>query len=381
MVTAICNIFINSEFKLKLFKETFPRVYGISDNWLIYIRGKHSQDVVRYIQNTFPDHERNCRFFSNLHDDNWAKSTAEMLKQSKYEYVYTFLEDHFLMKPLEHFKDVIRDMSASKIEYFGYSFFNIGLSVQSAEGLYPDYSKHFFSFRFHEENTDYLKKNNHHFYPYSLAGICTIKYFKRLLEIENNLLMKVPFLVQVLMENIFFVYPRNRAFWFNVNKLISKIGIRFIIYPSATPFNLEKSLFDCDTSLQPLTMGGLREELFANWDDDNILSNSSLIKRGLYPSTLKSTISVEGYQSTGEKEYIVSKGVIETRRFYPEISRIPYVPVKQVLIKSGTAKIYSEKESYVLKDGEDMYLHANVPHKIEAIEDLVYSVKIFLKND
>jgi len=375
MVTAICNVFINSDLKLKLFKETFPLVYAISDNWLINIRGKFHKDVVKYIKETFEDHERHCIFFSGLDDGNWAKSTCKMLENSKYDYIYVFLEDHFLLKPLDHFRNVIRDMIDSKIEYFSYSFFNIGLSVQSAEGLYPDYSKHFFSFQFGEKSISFLRKNNHHFYPYSLAGICTKKYFQKLLIIENNLLVKVPFFVQAVMENVFFFYPRNRAFWFTVNKFVSKIGIRFVIYPSATPFNLEKSLFDCDLELLPLRVGGLREELFANWDDDNILSNSSLIKRGLYPEYFR-VESQATLKATDGKDYELSKGQSSNHRYCPEISRVQKLPMKYLHVKKGTLKISSSRESFILNAGQFAWIYANIPHTLSADEDCIFQVYI-----
>jgi hypothetical protein len=371
MITGICNVYINSELKLGLFKETFHRVYAVSDNWLVNIRGKYREEVIEYIKSSFPDFEKNCIFFSGLDDNNWAKSTAKMLEKSKYEYIYVFIEDHFLLKSLDHFKSVIRDMMDSKIEYFTYSFFNVGLSVQSAEGLYPDYSKHFFSFQFDEKNIVFLRKNNHHFYPYSLVSICTKKYFQRLLLIENKLLIKVPAIVQVLMENIFLFYPRNRAFWFSVNKVVSKIATRFIIYPSATPFNLEKSLFDCDFKLLPLKVGGLRGELFANWDDDNILSNSSLIKRGLYPEFLRSE-SYIGLNPIGGKDYALIKNQGSNHQYCPNIARVEKLPMKYIFIKKGVLKIFSDKESFVLEEGQSVWIHANIMHALLAIEDCVY---------
>ncbi len=195
MVTAVCNIFINSDFKFKLFKQTFSRVYNISDNWLVNIRGKYREDVANYIRENFGTSRKHCIFFSRLDSDDWAKSTRKMLESSKYDYVYVFLEDHFLLKPIDHFKEVIRDMIDSKIEYFAYSFFDIGLSVKSAEGLDPDYSKHFYSFQLSMDRLGYLKKVNRNFYPYSLVSICSKKYFEKLLRIEDKLLIKVPFFV------------------------------------------------------------------------------------------------------------------------------------------------------------------------------------------
>lgn len=379
MVTAICNIFINSDFKLRFFKETFPRVYDVSDNWLINIRGKYREDVVKYIQETFEDSGENCIFFSGLDDGDWARSTRKMLESSKYDYIYVFLEDHFLLKPLDHFKNVIRDMVDSKIEYFAYSFFDIGLSVKSAEGLDSDYSKHFYSFQLSNDRLGYLKKANRHFYPYSLASICSKKYFEKLLRAEDKLLIKVPFFVQVVMENVFFIYPRNRRFWSQLNRLLAPLRLRLVIYLPASPFNLERSLFDIEKKLLPLRVGGLKEELFANWDDDNGLSNSSLVKRGLYPLSLRADNKEGLYVEITGKERSLGRGVIEEKQFYPEMNRVSDIPLKEFFVKSGAMRVFSEKESYTLKEGETLLVHANIPHHIEAIEDLVYSIKILWK--
>lgn len=374
MVTAICNVFINSDIKFELFKETFPRVYGISNNWLINIRGKYHENCIKYVQDNFPDFRENCHFFPNLYDNDWAKSTRAMLENSKYDYIYVFLEDHFLLKPLDYFKDVIRDMIDSKVEYFMYSAFNIGLSVHSAEGLYPDYSKYFFHFQFDEKNITYLKENNSQFYPYSSVSICTKKYFEKILTIENKLLLKVPFLLQAFMEKNFFTYPKNRVFWFGVNKLVSYFGIRFVIYPPSTPFNTEKSLFDCDSKLLPLKVGCLMEELFANWDDDNGISNSSLIKRGLYPKHF--IIDSKKNEPPLKKSYHLLCGKILKCQYYPDKPRITKIPLKYILVESGTLDIASSLENLSLSSGEYAWVAANIPHTITAREDCWYSVYI-----
>jgi len=373
MITGVCNIFIDSQEKLELFKETFPRVYTVSDNWLVNIRGKNRTQATDFIVASFPNHDSNCIFYSDLDEQNWASATTAMLLDSRYEYIYVYLEDHFLLKPVSHFQTVIQDMKKCQIEYFQYSFFNIGLSLQNSEALYPEYSKYFFYFKAEPEIFDFLKQNNQSFYPFSLAGICTKVYFEKLLSIERKLLIRIPSLVQILMENIIFLYPRNRNFWFVVNKYASRLGIRFVIYPKETPFNLEKSLFDCDPSLLPLTVGGLKEELFANWDDDNKLSNSSLIKRGLYPSKLKHQ-NQHDEQPKGGKYYTLRNGESTRHQYTQDVARTEYIAPKYILVKKGVLEIDADGETYELGEGQSIWLYSNVPHTLMAVQECSYYV-------
>jgi hypothetical protein len=373
LITALCNIYIDSELKFELFKRTFPQIYDVSDNWLINIRGRYREEVFKYIKANFSAVKKNCIFFNDLNDKDWIKSTEKMLKCSRYDYVYIFLEDHFLLKSIGEFKSAIREMISLKIEYFQYSFFNIGLSVGSVEVLYPDNSNYFLAFQFSEKNTKLLQENNSNFYPYSLASVCTKKYFNKILEIENKFLIRVPRILQTIMENVLLFYPRNRKFWFIVNKFVAKIGLRFVIYPPQTPFNLEKSLFDFDLRLTPLHVGLLKEEFFANWDDDNKLSNSSLIKRGLYPSFLKAKnyVNVKVDLDCG-RNFILGAGESRSSQYCPDIPRVRSLPMKYISIKKGSLTISGAQESYVLNAGASLWVHANISHTIFGNEDCVY---------
>ncbi|MBA4317330.1 MAG: hypothetical protein C0412_02915 [Flavobacterium sp.] len=373
MVSAICNIYINSQEKFELFKETFPLVYSISDNWLVYIRGKFRKNVIAFIKSQ-KNAKQNCVFFNNLFKDDWAKSTRQMLEKSRYDTIYVFLEDHFLLKPISHFKSVIYDMVRSEIEFFPYSFFNIGISTNSSEGLNPDYSKHFYSFSFGWPNIARLKKTNKDFYPFSLASVCTKNYFKRLLDIEDKILIKVPFLLQVVMENILFMYPRNRQFWADINRVFSPLKLRFVLYTPASPFNLERSLFDIEKDLLPIKVGGLKEELFANWDDDNKLSNSSLVKRGLYPKSLVAH-NVK-FKPTSTKSITLQKGKSTFHQYCPIVQRTLKIPLKYIHISDGILEISTKNERYVLRKGKYIWVHANIPHNLTAIKSCTYDQHI-----
>lgn len=375
MVTALCNVFINSPEKLDLFKDSFSLVYKISDNWLIYIRGGYRKQVVAYIKKEFADYKKNVIFFDNLFENNWAKSTSQILEKSKYDYIYVFLEDHFLLRSIKHFKQVINSMEKNDIDYFQYSFFNIGLPVYSIEHLYPDSVDYFYTITLNSNQVPKLQKSNKSFYPYSLAGVLSKRYFNQLLNIEKKYLVKVPFLVQALMENTGFLYPKNRTFWFRINQLVKKIGLRFVIYLPSTPFNLEKSLFDCDKELLPLKVGVLREELFANWDEDSKLSGSSLIKRGLYPKYFR--VNNQKKPKLADcKITALRKGYSSSHQYFPDTGRVLKLPMKYIYVKKGSLKISSKRESFILNTGRSAWIVASIPHSFFARKDCTFYLYI-----
>src|SRR3989344_5976526 len=142
MITVFCNVYINSLEKLSLFKDTFKNVFPISDNWLINIRGKYKDQVIKQIKK-IPGNNRQCTFFQNLNDDDWAESAREMIKDAKYDHIYIYLEDHFLQQPLSHFRNVINDAIRIQTDFIPYSFFDIGMSTKSVEIYNSTTSRYF----------------------------------------------------------------------------------------------------------------------------------------------------------------------------------------------------------------------------------------------
>lgn len=371
MVTAVCNVYINSDHKFEKFRETFPSVYDVSDNWLIYIRGKFSPEVNQFIKKLH-DHEKRCTFFIGLYDNDWAKSTRHMLQQSRYDYVYIFLEDHFLLPPLTHFKSVLTDMIDHSLDYFSYSFFNLGLGNYSVGFLHPEETPHFQIFTYDTSKEPYFKKWHPDWYPFSLVAVSSKQYFEKLLAIESLRVLRVPYKLQAALEMLFgFRAPRNRHFWWRCNRWLKYVGIRLTIYSPATPFNLEKSLYDCNNELLPLKVGILKQELFANWDDDNGVTNSSLIKRGLYPKQFLCPHRAPN-QGKGDALTLV-KGDKKEYRHFASLSRCP-IPIKTIKVTKGVLKIVGREETYTVKTGETITFYANIPHTLEAIETAACSV-------
>ncbi|MEO5635384.1 MAG: hypothetical protein ABIP54_01955 [Candidatus Andersenbacteria bacterium] len=365
---------MNSDQKLDLFKEAIARVYAVSDNWLIYIRGSKGPDAIAYMKTLFKDFDSRCKVFDALHENNWAKSTRIMLKYSNYDYVYVFLEDHFLTSSIDVFTQTINEAIQEKIDFFTYSFFNIGVSNVTIGHLYPKNGNLLHSFILQKDTVTLLRKTNSGFYPLSLAGVVKKDFFIKILKIEDAFLLYVPWIVQVCMEQFFFAYPKNRKFWSQVNRLAIKLGIRFVIYPPATPFNLERSLYDIEESLLPTSIGVLKSELFANWDDDNKLPNSSLIKQGLYP--FKFTIDTSDDSDIRGEEIALHKNQNISRQYYPDMHRITNLPIVHIKVISGSVQITAGEEHIALQKGESICGASNIPHTIEALEEarIMYTI-------
>lgn len=369
MVTALCNIYLNSEIKFMLFKETFPLVYSISDNWLVYIRGKYREQASDFIKNNFPNYHSNCILFSNLYDNDWAKSTREMMQRTKYDYIYIYIEDHFLLKSIDHFSDVIADMISNEIDTFSYSFFNVGMHINSVELLYPDYNEHFVTFKIEKNNIDFLEKEYEGLFPFSLVSVSKKEFFLKILNIERKKLIMIPGKIQARLSI-------GRRRFLKINKIVGKFGIRTVSFTPACPFNLEKVIYECDASILPIKVGVLKEEVFANYDADLGYRNFCLIKRGLYPKVFKADDQSVAIMDDQLKKYTLSKYEIVHRQYYRDIYIQKDIPIKYVKVLKGKLRIASEKEEYILEKEQTIVVYANIPHTIEGLDDSEYCVKI-----
>lgn len=378
-VSGLCNVFINSEEKHRIFKESFPRIYPVSDNWVVYIRGQFGSDIVKFIK-TLPHADTHCTFFYDLDTTSWVNSTSEMIKVVRYTMIYFFLEDHFLLKSLDHLRAVINDAITHNIDYFSYSFFGLGLGAVNAEPLQPTETKYFSIIKLHNSNLEELVRQFPDFYPFSLVSVVSKPYFQKLLSIEQDRVIRVPYKLQVALELLIkWRAPRNLISLFWLNKMLKPFHIRFVIYPNSSPFNLEKSLFNLDPNLLPLKIGLLKEELCANWDDDNGITGSSLIKRGLYPLTLKSETPTQTESATNTRLELL-KGEIRTLCYYPKLSRIRNIPIHTIAVNKGYITVTAGTESYPLKTMDKISVHANITHTLTAHVNSQLSIRLVSKS-
>ncbi len=374
MVTALCNVYVNSPLKLALFKETFSEVYSISDNWLIYFRGKYKKEAEIFIKRL--DSSKHAVIFNNLNDDSWGFSVKEMLKHSIHNYIYIYIEDHFLMENVDTFKEAIDDAIKNGIDYFSYSFFNADIDFNTLELMYPDYSKFFAFFDLSDQNAAYFKTSNKFFFPFSLVSVVSKEYFLKVLRTELYSNKMIPHLIQKIMWRLHLVYPRYRILICKINKFLKVFNIRLTLYTPASPLNMEKSIHEMEGELLPLKIGVLNKEIFANFDDDNGAKNVSVIKRGKYPKGLKAEGVTKPIVVSELKEYRISAHEVINRQFYLKASRQSSIFLKYIFVNKGKLKIQSDTEEHILSKDEFIYVYANIPHTIEGMVDSVFSVKI-----
>lgn len=374
MITALCNVYLNSILKLNLFKETFPRVFNVSDNWLIYFRGKYKKDAELFVTNV--DVSKHTIIFNNLEEKSWALSVKEMLKYSKYDYIYIYIEDHFLVNSSDFFKEIIKEAVKNNIDYFSYSFFNADFDFNTLEYSYPEYSKHFAYFDLTKQNVDFFKVSHKQLFPFSLVSVVSKEYFFKVLgkDFYHNWILS-PF-IQKIMWKLHLGYPKNRILLYKLNRLLNLLNIKISLYTPASPLNLEKSIYEMDKNLLPVKIGVVNEEIFANFDDDNGAKSVSVIKRGMYPSKLKVEDFTKHFGTNEMKQYKLDANETINRQFYTNSSRQSSIYLKFIYVNDGKIRIQSSSENYVVNKNEYIYLYANIPHTIIGIKDSIYSVKI-----
>lgn len=381
MTTALCNIFLNSEEKLNVFKETFPCVFLVSDNWLIYIRGKFREQATDFVKTIAGNNIDHCIFFNGLDNTNWGKNTLKMLEQAKYPTLFIYIEDHLLINSLEYFKNSIADMENNSIDFFLYSFFGQSLNTNNTEIIRPYYTDYFVTFDLNKNNLKSFKSYFPQAYTFSLPSVVSLRYFKNILQYEKFTQLQIPFFFQGLLSRCFgFRSPRNRFVYSKINKFLKLLNIRLVIYRTNSPFNTERSVLEIEPQLLPIKIGLIKKELFSCIEDDNAIPESSLIKRGLYPYSLKARTPNDSSSHPDQwSQFSISPEKSLNFQFYPNTQRVSSIPLKNIVVTHGELTITSQKECYTLKQDEQIWVHANIPHTLSTKTGSTFKSLLIIK--
>jgi len=282
MLTIFGNLRINSATRLQHMKDSFESFDGISDNWVLNIRGSFREEAIEFLSENLRERMTLYDEFSN--SSNWVADSLKMMNGVKYKYILIWNEDHLNIAPQDLYLKIIKEMSKGGVEYMGYSWWLEGKSTNVFNRMDKELGLEKMTsiniLNLNKEKWKRIRETGYTYFILSSAGIYHIDLWNKLLNEER---WKFPMFFTRMVFKFFallsFLGLRfNHKDWFHIVSRVFfyKLG-RF---SQKTPFNLERP--PIRTDVLPLRMALPKQELFACIDDDLDTPGYSLISRGFY---------------------------------------------------------------------------------------------------
>lgn len=237
-ITMYGNLLVNNSEKLDILKHTFPQWV---DYWgsdvVLRIRGSLAHETIQFCNSISP--KVRCSIGSNFLQ--WRKQTHFDISNVKSNYIMLYLEDHMLSINPPNASNLIVELAADEIQVFQYSWNQQYLKI--AESLLNHGSK--------------VNKA-------SISKCIDKSLLIEMMNVEPRYLIS---LTSIFQRNFFL-------------KLLDSPRPYLRKFNPRTPFDVEQR--PNNTWFLPLTFGLPRSELGICVDDDNTVSGSSAISRGLY---------------------------------------------------------------------------------------------------
>lgn len=375
MPALLINIKIDLREKLDLFKITLQDLAGLFEECHIKIRGIYSQECIKYIQSQLGNE---IHLYQGLQEMDWVAATLEMLSQVRSRSVFLYFEDHKLLGSRQRLERTIADFDKHNLDYLCYSFFKSSqLDVKNLLPLGVIQRELFHEFALTAQNIALIGKISPGYYTFSLVSLTSVKYFKKVLSAENKRFKISSRKVTSVITRLF-RYPRYRAVFKIINHALSPLSAKLCIYQPSSPFDLEKIWFEGILIDEGLKFGILKEELFANYDDDNGAYEESLIKRGLYPFDADSlgTDGAEGLNNV-VRQIALRDGESFDCTYYSHVGRIRRAPQIEVNIVRGRVTVIYQGISFPLSSGESKVFYSNLGPVIQCVKSSELKLKIF----
>ena len=377
MTALFINIKIDQEERFDIFKITLSEIESLFDECHIKIRGAFADQCIIFAKKLFEDR---ARFYQELQEKDWVAATAIMIENVKARSIFSYLEDHKLTTSLDNLNLVLKEFDEHQLDYLGYSFFRASqLELNNLLPLNPQHRKTFGEFLLNKKNKNLLKKISPFFYIYSCVSISSTYYFKKLLYDENKKFkIYLKYLSSIL--TIFFSYPKYRIIISFINFFLSIINLRLCFYSPSSPFNMEKMNLEITSinfnSLKKWKFGTLKNELFANYDDDNGAYGESLVKRGLYPFDIKQEVNLTQSNHTSFVLKL-NTGDFYDCTYYSQKHRVRIIPTVLIRVNYGKLKINYNNKDIVLKKNDCRAFYTNLSPVINCIEDAEIILSIY----
>ena len=162
---------------------------------------------------------------------------------------------------------------------------------------------------------------------------------------------------------------------------LSFINLRLCFYPCDSPSNMERlnkemNFFELNYNKNIWKYGVLKNELFANFDDDNNAYGESLIKRGLYPFDAKKEVNIDLNNCT-DFNLKINKGDSYDCTYYSQIHRIRSCPRISIKVNYGKLSIKYRDENIILAKDNCQSFYTNLSPIIYCIEDAEILISIY----
>jgi len=375
MPALFINIKIDKPEIFYFFKITILDIVDSFDEGHIKVRGNYKDECIGFLK-TF---DKDYRYYQDLQEKDWVEASLIMLENVKQRSVFLYLEDHRLLKAKQEFESVMSEFDRLELDQLQYSFFNAkGVEKNNTLPFLPIESEYFSQLEIDSLNYKNWALVNQSFCTFSMASIASVRYMSLILNNNNKRFKLYSGLFSKLMSKIF-SYPKYILLFEYFNKALRLFSAKLFYYSPSAGYSNEMLWFQ--NGFEIYTIGLLKKELFANYDDDNGSYGESLIKRGLYPTTFEHHIFLKSIISEVKIKEVIRIKLMpnETYDFtyYPNIGRLSFPPFIEIQLDRGSIIIsYMGKEINVKETDKDLYF-SNMSPKVRANKDSELKITIF----
>ena len=368
MLTIFANIRINSKGRLKNLIQSYNSMDGISDDWLINIRGRYRKKAINYLKPRLKD---KATYFNLLDETRgWMTNSLDMIDKAKYNYLLVWNEDHANTAPISLYPKILKEMDENNVEYMIYSWWFFSEIRERFNNQKIKEGKHIDTILLTHGVWENMKKEGYSHYIISMVAIFRKDLLRKFLIKDSQ---KWPVIFS---KFVFYLLGLGNKIKpsYNMHLVFGKINMRFgnhlARYPKETPFELEKDPERVD--VLPVKIGLPKRELFACLDEDAGVEGYQLLKRQHNKKILK-IIKPWGYEEVLEtnNDYTVKRlFMAQGKRCSLQYHRFK----KETIIGvSGELTIIINDRKIILRPGKTITIRPLTIHRMWAISgDCLY---------
>jgi len=240
------NIQISTNERFEAMTESLARLERCDfEKWYVNIRGLLKEKSARHLKEVLGSQ---LILFNVDSGRGWKKDTIEIFEHVKEDYLFYWIEDHFLQITPQSLNMIFETMDNQSVDYLQYSFFGLGA--------------HHEEFSLIEERTELDAFDVIHY-----TSTANNLRQTRAIELYGTFAYNIS-LVGIFSHRTFNMVLKDQPYF------------RLRRWPKNTPFDFEQN--GAEIWMLPLKIGVPKIEISCSIDDDNQVPGSSLSSRGLH---------------------------------------------------------------------------------------------------